>query len=215
MTRNRPRSIYQYSSVAPRLFFFWIVNSLTWQNSAEGGYDEKSWEIACDRLMVTSSSDHIWPSGSSGTPVISIFATRFIFACWNWVIASMSLNRCAFWYETGIRVPSNKRRNTKWTKRSHKRTRLRTIIASSYGSGFWKTSKRQVLSSQHHQWPGIWKVKKNTPLEAETAEEKREGKHASRISCPKGGWNKNSLWDRASRCIRGVSTPESILIHTG
>ena len=56
-------------NISPRpeaIFFFWIVNSLTWQNSPEGGYDEKSWEMACNRLMVTSSGDNIWPSGSSG-----------------------------------------------------------------------------------------------------------------------------------------------------
>ena len=55
--------------ISPRpaaIFFFSIVNSQTWQNSPEGGYDEKSWEMACNMLMVTSSGDDIWPSGSAG-----------------------------------------------------------------------------------------------------------------------------------------------------
>ena len=38
-------------------FFVWIVNSLTWQNSPEGRYDEKSWEMACSWLMMTSSAE--------------------------------------------------------------------------------------------------------------------------------------------------------------
>ena len=42
---------------------FWIVNLLTWQNAPEGGYDEKSWEMACNWLMVTSFGDNNWPSG--------------------------------------------------------------------------------------------------------------------------------------------------------
>ena len=44
----------------------WIVNSLTWQTSPEGGYDEKSWEMACNWLRMTSSGHDIWPSGSMG-----------------------------------------------------------------------------------------------------------------------------------------------------
>ena len=42
----------------------WIVNSLTWQNAPEGGYDEKSWEMARNWLMMTSSSDDNRLSGS-------------------------------------------------------------------------------------------------------------------------------------------------------
>ena len=44
----------------------WIVNLLTWQNAPEGGYDEKSWEMAYNWLMMTSSGDDNWPSGSLG-----------------------------------------------------------------------------------------------------------------------------------------------------
>ena len=32
----------------------WMVSLLTWQNDPEGGYDEKSWEMACNWLMMTS-----------------------------------------------------------------------------------------------------------------------------------------------------------------
>ena len=31
-----------------------------------GGYDEKSWEMACNWLMMTSSGDNNWPRGSLG-----------------------------------------------------------------------------------------------------------------------------------------------------
>ena len=44
----------------------WIVNLLTWQKAPEGGYDEKSWEMACNWLMMTSSGDDNRPSGSLG-----------------------------------------------------------------------------------------------------------------------------------------------------
>ena len=39
---------------------------LTWQNAPEGGYDEKSWEMAYNWLMMTSSGDDNWSSGSLG-----------------------------------------------------------------------------------------------------------------------------------------------------
>ena len=35
----------------------WIVNLLTWQKPLEGGYDEKSWEMAYNWLIMTSSGD--------------------------------------------------------------------------------------------------------------------------------------------------------------
>ena len=44
----------------------WIVNLLTWQKAPEGGFDEKSWEMACNWLMMTSSGDDNRPSGSLG-----------------------------------------------------------------------------------------------------------------------------------------------------
>ena len=44
----------------------WIVNLLTWQKAPERGYDEKSWEMACNWLMMTSSGDDNRPSGSLG-----------------------------------------------------------------------------------------------------------------------------------------------------
>ena len=44
----------------------WIVNLLTWQNAPEEGYDEKSWEMAYNWLMMTSSGDDNWSSGSLG-----------------------------------------------------------------------------------------------------------------------------------------------------
>ena len=44
----------------------WIVNLLTWQNAPEWEYDEKSWEMAYNWLMMTSSGDDNWSSGSLG-----------------------------------------------------------------------------------------------------------------------------------------------------
>ena len=49
-----------------RPFSVWIVNLLTWQNAPEGRYDEKSWEMAYNWLMMTSSGDDNWPRGSLG-----------------------------------------------------------------------------------------------------------------------------------------------------
>ena len=49
------------------IFVVWmVINLLILQNYPKGGYDEKSWEMACNWLMITSSGDNIWPSGSSG-----------------------------------------------------------------------------------------------------------------------------------------------------
>ena len=36
----------------------WIVNLLIWQNAPDGGYDEKSWEMAYNWLMMTSSAEN-------------------------------------------------------------------------------------------------------------------------------------------------------------
>ena len=44
----------------------WILNLLTWQNAPEGRYDGKSWEMAYNWLMMTSSGNDNWPSGSLG-----------------------------------------------------------------------------------------------------------------------------------------------------
>ena len=44
----------------------WIVNLLTWQKAPKGRFDEKSWEMACNWLMMTSSGDDNRPSGSLG-----------------------------------------------------------------------------------------------------------------------------------------------------
>ena len=49
-----------------RPFSVWIVNLVTWQNAPEGRYDEKSWEIAYNCLMMTSSGDDNWLRGSLG-----------------------------------------------------------------------------------------------------------------------------------------------------
>ena len=49
--------------------FVWIVNlqtNKTKQNAPEGRYDEKSWEMAYNWLMMTSSGDDNWSSGSLG-----------------------------------------------------------------------------------------------------------------------------------------------------
>ena len=40
-------------------FFVLTVNSLTWQNPPEGGYDEKNWNMACNWLIMTSSAE-VW-----------------------------------------------------------------------------------------------------------------------------------------------------------
>ena len=42
-----------------RPFSSWIVNLLTWQNNPEGGYDEKTWEMVYNWLMMTSSAE-VW-----------------------------------------------------------------------------------------------------------------------------------------------------------
>ena len=49
-----------------RPYSLWIVNLLTWQKAPEGGFDEKSWEMACNWLMMTSSGDDNRPNGSLG-----------------------------------------------------------------------------------------------------------------------------------------------------
>ena len=54
----------------------WIVNLLTWQNALEGGYDEKSWEMAYNWLMMTSSGDNNWPSGTSSAEVWIYLPTK-------------------------------------------------------------------------------------------------------------------------------------------